>query len=530
MLPLSKKSQPISTVQIALFILILVFSISIRFNGLSSNGIHGTDTFIYWEIAQNWARGEFVFNTDPWGSDINFFRPIFYALNLLSVKLFGINDFSLRLLIGIFESGTIVLLFVLGTRLFGLTVGLVASILYSITPASLVWSQSELVHPYVSFFILASITSVYWSYPRFSNIGLIIGGILSALASLSHGSANFLILGIAISILFESWRISTNRRTFRVLFPVAMFSFAAATLYLFVMFLFGFIRSLAAILSEINIQHNYAGGVENSLSLIVDGGFIQNTSFIFTAFFFVSFIISIFITYRESKVYPAFVLILPTIYLIFYSAIFGGEANGRFFLSLVPFSALLIAFVLSTIIPSKIFFRQLLLILLILIIVIPTLIWRWGTTSALYEGREKGEARAVYEALKDVVSENNRLLVAPFQARNWPKRIDAWPYLSSNYVRYLFDCRENSLQDFFAAENVRYVYIASENLRIGSMSSIPAEVRERIGLCFAIDSNIIDYHRTSKKFNKFLKSLKPRRIYNPLLPGLLFEIRIERSS
>ncbi|RMD86082.1 MAG: hypothetical protein D6808_04065, partial [Candidatus Dadabacteria bacterium] len=82
------KTQYEECISLSAVIALALFSAFVRLHGVTENGIIGSDTFQYWDIALMWKEGHLVLNNDL-NEYRQYFRPGFYLLNLISLYLFG---------------------------------------------------------------------------------------------------------------------------------------------------------------------------------------------------------------------------------------------------------------------------------------------------------------------------------------------------------------------------------------------------------------------------------------------------------
>ncbi len=124
-----------------------------RFDEITRQGISEGDTIGYYAIAKNWAAGN---RTDFWGD--NFYRPVVYELNAIALRWFGDNDYSIKVMNGIFDVGSIALMILLGRHLSGKTIaGVAAALVFAMMPYGIELCRSGMPHALSGFFVVLSL-------------------------------------------------------------------------------------------------------------------------------------------------------------------------------------------------------------------------------------------------------------------------------------------------------------------------------------------------------------------------------------
>ena len=125
--------------------------------------------------------------------------PLFFWLQVLSMKVFGINAFAARFpnaLLGVF---TPIILFMMGTKIKNSSFGILWSLVYLLGLLPSLYFRTGIIDPYFNLFIFASI---YFCYLYFSNeevknkIHLVLSGFFAGLALITKGPVAVLIISI----------------------------------------------------------------------------------------------------------------------------------------------------------------------------------------------------------------------------------------------------------------------------------------------------------------------------------------------
>lgn len=131
------------------------------------------------------------------------YPPLLPVLISISYKLFGISEWSTRLIPLLANSATVVLIFLIGSHLWDFKTGLLASLLALATPMVLYFGKNPAHEPLVLFFILLS----FWGYLKYRKnnqklfqIIFLIGMIL---AELTAWAGYFLISAITITLFIK---------------------------------------------------------------------------------------------------------------------------------------------------------------------------------------------------------------------------------------------------------------------------------------------------------------------------------------
>ena len=160
-----KRHLPVALVSIFLFL----FSLLIIGQNLDKPfwGEHDWNGVRYGNIARNYFKYGLinlkfaqVENSGPInGHQIEYFThypPLFPILISLSYKIFGISEWSTRLVPLLASSGSILLIFLIGTKLWDFKTGFLAALLSLVIPINLYFGKTPVHEPVLVFFILLS--------------------------------------------------------------------------------------------------------------------------------------------------------------------------------------------------------------------------------------------------------------------------------------------------------------------------------------------------------------------------------------
>ena len=134
--------------------------------------------------------------------------PLFFWMQALSMKMFGINEFAARFpnaIIGIF---TLLTLYFIGKRLYDEKFGLIWSLAYLGSFLPHIYFKSGIIDPLFNFFIFLTVIFLAKSIKENNNDkGLkfaLFAGISAGLATLTKGPVGLLIAGISVLIYWAS--------------------------------------------------------------------------------------------------------------------------------------------------------------------------------------------------------------------------------------------------------------------------------------------------------------------------------------
>ncbi len=193
----------------AAVVLLILLSVFLRFYKLDQKGLDGSDTIYYTNIAKAWSEGTPRYGL-PEGRSV--YRPVVFYLFGTSIKLLGYNDYAIKMVNALADTGNVLLVFFI-TRL--VSAGnpwapFAASLVHCCLPMALFLSRIELTHTLSCFFALLSffvfLTSCRERHIWRSRLLLALAGALVGLATLTHEDMIFLTCGYLAFLIF--WRFS----------------------------------------------------------------------------------------------------------------------------------------------------------------------------------------------------------------------------------------------------------------------------------------------------------------------------------
>jgi len=147
--------------------------------------------------------------------------PLFIWMQVLSMKTFGINEFAARFPNAICGILTILILFLIGTKVFNRKFGISWALTYLSSFLPFFYFKSGIIDPWFNLFIFLSIYNFILFYHRESESTGIIQIILSAcfigLGILTKGPVAFLIFGLTVLVFYIFDRFSLRFKWFHIL-------------------------------------------------------------------------------------------------------------------------------------------------------------------------------------------------------------------------------------------------------------------------------------------------------------------------
>lgn len=128
--------------------------------------------------------------------------PLFFWMQVLSMKLFGINEFAARFPNGIAGVLTLLSFFEVGNKLKGKPFGLIWSLLYLCSVLPHLYFKSGIIDPWFNLFIFWGVLSTYFYLNNRNGKWLFVSGLLIGLAILTKGPVALLIYGLTALVYF----------------------------------------------------------------------------------------------------------------------------------------------------------------------------------------------------------------------------------------------------------------------------------------------------------------------------------------
>lgn len=137
---------------LALVIPVVLIAVALRLTGITAIGVGGSDTILYYTLAESWNRGEFTYQI---GDSTAIFRPVLLAFNGWSLSLFGHTDAAIKLANVSVDALNILLVAALAWTISRRTAVVLASVVtYAFLPIAIWSARQELPHTLSTLFAL----------------------------------------------------------------------------------------------------------------------------------------------------------------------------------------------------------------------------------------------------------------------------------------------------------------------------------------------------------------------------------------
>lgn len=128
--------------------------------------------------------------------------PLFFWMQAISMKIFGVNEFASRFPNAIAGLITMLLFFETGNKLKGKPFGLIWSLLYLCSVLPHMYFKSGIIDPWFNLFIFSGITSTYVFLENQKTKYLFFAGLFIGLAILTKGPVALLIYGLVAFVYY----------------------------------------------------------------------------------------------------------------------------------------------------------------------------------------------------------------------------------------------------------------------------------------------------------------------------------------
>ncbi|MFC1461291.1 ArnT family glycosyltransferase [Verrucomicrobiota bacterium] len=458
-----------------LFAVILAFAAYPRFVNLTNQGMEGCDTFQYWILGQKWAEGNFTLN-DGFGGPC--FRPVAFALHAIAMRLFGFNDYAIKILHASMDMLSIGLVFAIGALIArNLWVGVSSGVMYAFLPKIISSSREELLHtPSTTFLLLCILFYVVFDtvYKRRRLAGclfLVLSGVCLSCTALVH--PELAILGPAFVFIIFLSVFSTDKKliTFgQFVLYAFVFTLSYSSLYLVSIWVMGFekVKYLT-----VGIAGEISKGETIPLELTVTfltRGIAELTSKTMECLFLGTLPLMIILrTKGQERTVTAY---LPWICWVGYGLLFEvliGSELGKLFRVLIPLLPLVgigIACWYTRALEAVLWNKWMANIVVLLGCVL--LAWHnfspYRRTLARDRAGVQTRFRAVYDVLKDRIDGKSKLLVTPYLEYAYRRAFQQGMYFGNKAV-YIIDCPPSvSLDDVVREDKIKYIYVGKQGL------------------------------------------------------------------
>lgn len=176
----------------------IILGAALHFYRVTEIGMIGDDDFFYWETARQWALGNFIL-TDH-------YRPFAYFLFGLSQRIFGVNDWSIKLLNCLLEVVNILIVFLLSKRILkNFSFSLLATLIYAWIPFAFLQTGRDAIHIVSATFMLLTLLTFFKAFKEqiVNKYLLFISGVSLGLTANTHPDLG--VLGLSF-VIFTAYK------------------------------------------------------------------------------------------------------------------------------------------------------------------------------------------------------------------------------------------------------------------------------------------------------------------------------------
>ncbi len=161
--------------------------------------------------------------------------PLFFWMQVLSMKVFGINEFAARIVNALFGIFTLVTVFTIGRKIYDMRFGLLwaGAFIGSFLPH--LFFKSGIIDPVFNLFIFSGyslIAAALLTKKNSARIALfLIAGVVTGLAVLAKGPVAFLVIALSMSVYWASVRFKIFFKASDILFYMVAMIITASSFY-----------------------------------------------------------------------------------------------------------------------------------------------------------------------------------------------------------------------------------------------------------------------------------------------------------
>jgi len=210
----------------------------LRLFGITTGGVGGNDTILYYTLAEQWLKGNFVYRI---GESVQVSRPVLLGFNALALKVLGHSDYAIKLANTLLDVVNLLLLSLLAWLISRRRVVVLASAAgYALLPIAIWSARQELPHTLSTFFSLSAYLLVWQATcgrrGRHGHISALLAGLCVGAAALTHEDLIFLAVPCAVFLLLAGRRQAAVKRSGPDLARAAMFLAAPAVAVAMIMY------------------------------------------------------------------------------------------------------------------------------------------------------------------------------------------------------------------------------------------------------------------------------------------------------
>lgn len=536
-----------------LFAGILAFAAYLRFLNLTNEGMTGCDTFAYWTIGKLWAEGNYTFTE----GGAEFFRPAAYYLHSIAFKMFGLNDYAIKLMHASMDTLNIGLVFAIGAIIGrSLWIGVSSSILYAFLPRIIGYSRQELIHIPSATFVLLSIF-FYLLFDTIQKKRMALGCLFLVLsgASLSIAAGmhpDLAVLGACfIPFIFLSTfsKEKKVRSLGKFVFYSFVFTVSVFSLYIVSGYVMGFERVRDMLLMRAGASKTIEMAFLEQTLLFMTKGMKGLTSTRMVYLFLGTPVLMIILWIKKFKTNAT--AYIPWVFWLGYGLLFELLMRGceygqlfRILIPLVPLVAIGIVYWYTK--TFEMITRRRWIANVVVLLGCVVLAWfnfgSYRSSLALQKAHYQTQFRGVYDVLKDKM-DHNKLFVTPYLVDSHLRGFQQEMYFG-NKALYIIDFQDpaKSLDDIVRENKIKYIYVGKRDLDERLLNhktfkkhdlnnpSKAESVPLILGACYGMNSKSYSLDSEYKILNEFISGRRGQIIWQSR-DGILYKIdRIAREG
>ena len=488
---------------LAISVMCFIWGIINRFWNILDVGITGSDAFYYWDMAYKWSMGDLHLTEH--------YRPFIYSLYALTLKIFGTNDWAIKLMNVIYDTlNGFLVYYVYRLYLKNKDGALLAASLYFLVPAYTFWARQEEVHTSSTLFVLLTLVAFrHCQGTRRSLFGFITGLALSCAWNIHPD-----LIVISPVIMYFLWR-SRNVKIELKIFDQIVFLLGVASVFLIFCFSFHPFDLVFNILKNQSLQTKKAEISPLIKFLEIYYLYVKDN---LGQVLFWSFNLSIIylIRIKAFKVPVWFFLGLIIFYEIMCTFLFSRIYIPRLMIPLSPLILMLVALAVTSIEVKK---------------------WQVGLVALLFSGvliekrselalgvnHEESIYRKLEADLFPKLAPGSKMVVAPFIVYHIHTPLRKKLYLGGR-ADYLEKAEGESVEEVISMNNFRYVFWSKQlNDHRILKKNIKKEYTDRLQALYGLTPEEYTVQLEWEILSQKLKALNAKEISNNDL-GVLFEI------
>jgi len=145
--------------------------------------------------------------------------PLFIWMQVLSMKLFGINEFAARFPNALGGITTLIVLYEMGRKIFNFRMGALWALLYAGSVLPFFYFKSGIIDPWFNLFIFSGVffAVLFLADDALKNLNIFLAGLMIGLAVLTKGPVGLLVFGLAATSYLVIARFRINLKFHHIL-------------------------------------------------------------------------------------------------------------------------------------------------------------------------------------------------------------------------------------------------------------------------------------------------------------------------